>query len=169
MCVQRKTDKNRNLSWDSTAALSAGELAVVNGKLHFSSKLNSGFTGNQHYFRKFTPDSTKNSGFIQWTPNDSTLRNLSLGDNTSGTLKMVLHIFGDDNIYDLGRVVDQNSGNYIGIVSSKTTSNNTNDSNGLTFSLPANTFTTSTNYMVLQITYKDINTSDNISLLKLKF
>ena len=75
----------------------------------------------------------------------------------------------DDNIYDIGRVVDQNSGNYIVIVSSKTTSNGTNDSNGLTFSLPANTFTTSTNYMVLQITYKDINTSDNISLLKLKF
>ena len=85
---------------------------------------------------------------------------------------MVLFIQNDTsgNIYDLGRSIGDNSGDFIGIKDSNVGSD---DEDGIIFGFPAGVATTPANAVVLRITYNISNsatqTSENISQLNLKF
>ena len=169
--THRKNNETGTGTWDSTATLTNNNLAVVNGKLFHGNKIGSGFSSfNQHYFRIFTPTQPVIGGQIGWT-GTSQLEDLSPA-GSQGILEMVLFIQNDTsgNIYDLGRSIGDNSGDFIGIKDSNVGSD---DEDGIIFGFPAGVATTPANAVVLRITYNISNsatqTSENISQLNLKF
>lgn len=166
----RKTNAAGTADWDSTSALANGNLAVVNSRLYHGNKIGSGFTGtNQRYFRIFTPTQTTVSGQIKWSRNGSTFNNVGQGseNGSGGNLEMLIHVQGDTNIYDLGRVVGQNAGDFIGIQDS--TVNASTDYQGINFAFPAGVEASSTVPIILEIKYNVTNISHYISQVQLRF
>ena len=170
---KRKANVGGTVSWNSQDDISGGgSLAVVNGKLYHPKRIHSTISNifHQTYFRIFTPPTTVNSGQIKWSVGGDSFKNLSTAteDNAepTGEIEMTLHVQNDANVYDLGREVDDDSGNFIGIAQSFVNESQGHH-NGINFALPVQP--NSVNKVVLKIKYNTNDLNNYITEVKLKF
>ena len=171
---KRKTSVGGTTSWNSQDDISGGgSLAVVNGKLYHPKIIhpNANISQfHQNYFRIFTPPTTVNSGQIKWGVGGDLFKNLSKAttDNSSanGPIEMTLHVQNDSNVYDLGREVGDNSGNFIGIRDSFVNESQ-GQHKGINFAFPVQP--NSTNKVILKIKYNTNETNNYITEVQLKF
>lgn len=181
----RMTDLNTT-TWDSTAALVDGNVEVQNGRLisaeygNYPSNTIGGTAGGySNYFRKSDPSSdNRQNGTFTITRNSNAFASTSpisawaSGGELEVALILSSDITGDtaaNAIYDLGRVVGNDSGATKGIISSVTTNSAT--TYAVNWSLPSgiNTGLASATYVALWVRYNGTENSDYITQLNITY
>ena len=142
----------------SSASLSNGDLQVRNGRLvHPNTGDYSGFTGDQDYYRIFTPTGPKANGTI--TIDRDGFASFVEPWGGSGALQAAFYIYGDTNIYDLGRAVGDDTGIIKGI------RNGSPSGELINWSLPAGKYATPSNPFILIIRFTVENISNWINTI----